>query len=124
MAVPSIPLFVNVSNAASRMECVSIAIANDSILENTESFEVALSSADRVVRFTQQTSTVYIIDDDGVRVGLGDRAITVPEEEGHAIPICVEVVGQFQRNIEVTLETQSGSAQGKDTSALPPPQTS
>ena len=74
---------------------------------------MVLSSSDSFVHFTQATSRVYIIDDDGVRVGLRERNITVPEEDGQAVPICVEVVGQFQRSVEVTLESQSDSAQGE-----------
>ena len=113
MPVPSIALFVNVSSAASREECVSITITNDTILEDTESFDVVLSSSDSFLRFTQQTSRVYIIDDDGVRVGLQERTVEVMEGEGQAIPLCVDVVGRFQQNVEVTLESQPDSAQGE-----------
>ena len=112
VAVPPIPLFANARAAASHRECVSIAIANDSILEDTESFDVMLSSGDSIVRFTQQTSRVYIIDDDGVRVGLRERTMEV-SEEGEAVPLCVELVGRFEGNIEVTLESQPDSAEGE-----------
>lgn len=100
------------SNASSRRECVSITIINDTILEDTEYFDVVLNSSDSVVHLTQESSRVYIIDDDGVRVGLKTRTLSVPEEEG-TVPICVELVGRFQQRIEVQLESQPSTAQGK-----------
>lgn len=92
---------------------MNISISNDTILEDTEYFDVGVSSLDSSVHITQGTSRVYIIDDDGVRVGLHERAITVSEGEGQIIPICVEIVGRFQESIEVMLESQSASALGK-----------
>ena len=94
-------------------ECINISVSNDSVLEDTEHFDVVLSSPDSAVHVMQGTSRVYIIDDDGVRVGLRERSLVVPEGEGEAVPICVEVVGRFQESIEVELESRSTSAQGK-----------
>lgn len=114
VSILSIPLFEGLSGEATRRECVNISVSNDTILEDTEHFDVVVSSGDTEVHITRATSRVYIIDDDGVRVGLNERTIVVPEEEGQAVPICVEIVGRFQQNIEVTLESESISASGKE----------
>lgn len=114
VAVSNIPLFTELSEASSRRECVNISISNDTILEDTESFEVSLaSSPSSPVRITQGVSIVYIIDDDGVRIGLKERTIVVPEGGPQHIPICVEMVGRFQQSIEVVLESQPGTAHGE-----------
>ena len=64
------------------------------------------------MRVTQGESRVYIIDDDGVRIGLTERALAVSEGDGESLQVCVELVGRIQSDIEVALETQANSAQG------------
>ncbi len=111
---PDTLLFQNQTNQSSQRECVSISISNDTTLEDTESFEVSLSSPPLgVVHITRGDTTVYIIDDDGVRIGLRERELSVVEREGNSIPTCIELVGEIQRNIEVMVETQSLTANGE-----------
>lgn len=112
ITIPSIPLFEGVSTESSQRECVNISISNDTILEDTEYFDVVLNSSDSSVRVIQGESRVYIIDDDGVRVGLTERALTVSEGDGQSSRVCVELVGRIQGDIQVILETQANSAQG------------
>jgi hypothetical protein len=109
--VPSIQLFEGVSAAPSRRQCVRIQISNDTLLEDTESFDVELSSTDGAVHITQGRSRVYIIDDDQVRIGLMERSVTVSEDVQH-LPVCVQLVGRTQESIEVELETAPNTAQG------------
>ena len=113
--VPSMEFFGELSTASFRKECVTISIANDTVLEDTESFDVVLSSSDSVVNITRRVSRVHIIDDDGVRVGLKERTLTVSEGEGATIPICVELVGRIQHNIEAVVTTSPLSAHGENT---------
>lgn len=115
IAVPSISFFEGISTAASRRQCVTIEISNDTLLEDTESFVVELASSDSAVHISQGASTVYIIDDDQVRVGLKERAVAVSEDSQY-VPVCVELLGRTQEGIEVVLETQPNSAQGNITS--------
>lgn len=103
---------MGVSTESSQRECVTIAISNDTILEDTEYFDVLLASPDSTVRVVQGESRVYIIDDDGVRVGLTERALALSEGDGQSLSVCVELVGRIQDSIEVVLETQANSAQG------------
>ena len=109
--VPSFAFFEGVSTASSRRECVRIEITNDTLLEDTESFNVELASSDSAVRITQGVSTVYIIDDDQVRVGLKERRTTVAEDSQY-VPVCVDLVGRTQEAIEVVLETRPNTARG------------
>lgn len=109
--IPSIAFFEGVSIASSRRECVRIEISNDTLLEDTESFDVELASSDSTVHITQGVSRVYIIDDDQVRVGLTERRVTVAEDSQY-VPICVDLVGRTQESIEVVLETRPRTAHG------------
>lgn len=112
VAIPSIPFFDEMSSESSQRECVIISISNDTLLEDTESFNVMLSSSDSAVHISQGASTVYILDDDQVRLGLKEGTVTV-SEDSQFIPVCVELVGRTQEVIEVVVETQPGSAQGE-----------
>ena len=105
-------LFAGLSDLEHRSECVNITIHHDSVLENTETIEVALSSPSDDVRFTTPTTNVYILDDDGVRMGLMARDYA--DYEGEEIEICVELVGMFSQDIDLTIQTEQvpGSAQG------------
>ncbi len=98
-------------------DCVDIVILDDSVLEDSESFEVTLSSPDETVHFTRPTANVYVLDDDGVRMGLEEREYT-GYEGGDEIEICVELVGMFSQSIPVAIQTQSGSARGTYTLLL------
>lgn len=105
--VTNVSLFADLGIAR---DCVDIVILNDSVLEDTESFEVALSSPDETVHFTRPTANVYILDDDGVRMGLMERDYT--GYEGEEIEICVELVGMFSQRIQADVQTLPGSARG------------
>ena len=105
--VTNVSLFTDL---ATQRDCVDIVILNDSVLEDTESFEVALSTPDEIVHFTRPTANVYVLDDDGVRMGLMEREYT--GYEGEEIEICVELVGMFSQDIHVDIQTLPGSASG------------
>ena len=47
-------------------QCVHIPILTDECLEQTESFDVSLSSRDDCFNFTVSEVTVYILEDDGM----------------------------------------------------------
>ena len=91
-------------------DCVDIVILDDSVLEDSESFEVALSISDETFHFIRSTANVYVLDDDGVRMGLEEREYS--GYEGEEIEICVELVGMFSHSIPVAIQTVSGSARG------------
>ena len=84
--IPNILLFESLSDQSVHRECINISVSNDSVLEDTEHFDVVLSSPDSAVHVMQGTSRVYIIDDDGVRVGLRERSLVVPEGRERQYP--------------------------------------
>ena len=49
-----------------RMLCVNISVVNDDILEDTEIFNVTISTSDDSVVFSRKTADVFVIDDDGM----------------------------------------------------------
>ena len=83
---------------------------NDLILENTETIEVALTSSDEEVHFTQATTNIYVLDDDGARMGLMMRDYA--GFEGEEIEICVELVGLISQDIGLSVHTEPETAQG------------
>jgi hypothetical protein len=88
-------------------QCISIAIVNDTILEDTtESFTVLIASdAVRGVTLNPSSAVVNIVGADDIIVGL--QAIMVSVEEGNTVMVCAELVGQIEITVEVTIMTES-----------------
>ena len=112
--------FISITNASllfepssPASECVEIDITDDSTLENTESFEVVLTTTDVGVELTRDRAVVYILDDDGVRMSLNDRDFSVAEDGG-AVEVCVELTGSIEQSLDIQLYTME---------ALPEPST-
>ena len=109
--------------------CVDVAINNDNVLEDTETFNITLSSSDpRVVVEPIGLASITIADDDcksshilfklrcmifllAVEVFLQDNSYEV--EEGVPVLVCVSLSNAIERNVEVTLVAFSGSTTGK-----------
>ena len=106
-------LFVGPSDQVFRRQCVNVSVVDDEVLENTEQFQVQLSSPNSFVRLVRPRSVVYLLDNDGVRISLEQREVELSEaQETGGIDICVSLVGLTQRDIPVTLTTQQGTASG------------
>ena len=56
------------SGATSDIQCIEILIVNDTILESSEFFNIALTSSDPDVDIVDGVTSVIIVDDDGVFV--------------------------------------------------------
>lgn len=90
--------------------CVKIPIIDDFTLEDTESFDVTLSSPDADVTFPFPTASVTILDNDMVGVGLEETEYDVSEGDG-TVEICAVVtIGSIQRRLMVSLTTANLSA--------------
>ncbi len=113
-AISNVTLFRNesISHTGLRRQCVSIALNDDNVLENTESFQVFLTSQDSVVHTTAASvADVYILDNDGVRMGIQEREYEVMEAQ-RIQPVCVELLGRIEKSISVMLSTSSNTATG------------
>ncbi len=64
-SVVSIPLIFTPSDPIGVLMCANITIIPDSVVENTESFQVFLNSSDPAVVLTQSIATVNISDSSG-----------------------------------------------------------
>jgi len=63
----SVPVIFSPDGLRSRMLCGNITILDDTVLENTEIFNVILNTSDTSVEFVQQSSPVNIEDNDGMK---------------------------------------------------------
>ena len=100
------------SEAVTQLRCQRIPILNDSVLENTESFSIRITTFDTSVVLTQSRVPVYIQDDDGVRVSLERREYSIREEEG-ALTVCTTLDGAIEREIQMMLNLVPITAQGE-----------
>lgn len=102
------------SGLRTQRECVQIEILEDVILEDTEYFNVSVTSEADSVQVYGGILSVGIADNDYVVAGLKRLHYSVGEEEG-SVTVCVEVRGEIKRTafVQVSLETASGSAIGE-----------
>lgn len=93
------------------VQCTHITITDDQILESTELFKVLASSEMPRVSVTPNTSNVFIIDNDHVTVGFEEVLFNVSEdlESERNITVCVELTGEIERRVLVTVATESAS---------------
>ena len=120
-------------NASTSLQCDQVIIINDGILENNETFFVQLESSDDAVNVSLNSAPVAIIDDDGefglfnmsadwvclrlyfastvINVGLQDTQHTINEQSG-VVTVCAVLDGETERDLQVTLSTQSNTAVG------------
>lgn len=117
-------------------ECVEIPIIDNDILEYDEEFLVYIFDSDRArvvehddgrgyveievgsggeieVLSGGVQSVVSIIDDDYVHIGIEEPTYTVGESDDDVI-VCLVVVGEMERTVDVTLKTieRRGTAKG------------
>jgi len=120
-------------NASTPLQCDQVIIVNDGILENNETFFVQLKSTDDVVNVSLNSAPVTIIDDDCefglfnmcadwvclrlcfpstvINVGLQDTEHSINEQSG-IVTVCAVLDGETERDLQVTLSTQSNTAVG------------
>ena len=101
---------------SSTHQCGTIAILDDTILENEEQFTVHLLTPDPslYVDSDRGSAVVVIMDDnDNVYVSLEREEYSVEEAEGGEVEVCVELREVIERAVEVDLFTEPGTAQGE-----------
>ena len=95
-------------------ECIPVvATTDDDIVEDDESFDISLSTANPDVNVTSASTTVTITEDaDSVNVAFQEPSYTIPE--GTNGSVCVTVVtGVLERDIMVTVSSVDDTAVGK-----------
>jgi hypothetical protein len=82
---------------------------DDFDLEDTESFNVTLSTSDDDVTITTPMAAVTILDNDAVSIGLEQTEYLVSENDG-TVEICVLTSRLVQRELVATVTTQDRTA--------------
>ena len=84
---------------------MDVEIRDDDILEDSETFDVLLSSPNPAVRYTtNQSARVYITDNDRVALGLRQSEYTVGEGTG-VVEVCADLLGKLGRVVPIVLES-------------------
>lgn len=82
-----------------------------------ESFFVTISTSVPRVTVGRSTSTVSLVDDDGVFVTLVNSSLSVEEDgaegEGGVVTMCVRMTGIIEREVDINLFTEADTAHGK-----------
>ena len=100
-------------SAANPIQCSTVSILDDAVVELDETFSALLSSSNEFVDITQASSTVTITDDDTVNVGWTSTSYTANEPD-RAVSVCVEITsGVIARSITAFYSTMDGTALGK-----------
>ena len=98
--------------------CHRVTIINDEVLENTEYFEAVLEAPVGIPRMSLGTERirVAILDEDIVRVGFTQTSFTVDEDaddQERRTEVCVELSGEIDREILLSITSQTGTASGE-----------
>ena len=113
------------SQDAQQTQCIRYVVVDDDILEAVESFFVEISTSVPRVTVGRSTATVSLVDNDGVYMSLVERELSVEEDtagvSGGQVQMCVRMTGIIQRELEVRLFTEAGTAQGKTRSRVNTP---
>ena len=105
------------TSSTSTSQCHQVTILDDAVLENTEHLEAELTAPGGIARVSIGTSVVRaaIIDDDSVIVGFSQTDFTVDEDEPQelSVRVCVEMTGEIEREVSVSVASEHGSADGE-----------
>jgi len=126
---------VLIFNARISLQCESVTILNDTILESNETFFVQMESTDSSVNITLGSASVTILDDDSeykinfksemscisilpsyflsavVTVQLQQPRYSISEQDG-TVMVCAVLSGETERILQVILSTQTNIAVG------------
>ena len=98
------------SLADNQTSCYTFTILDDTIVEDTETFSVTLSSQDSFVTSRLSQAVVSILDSDQVSVRF-EQPVYYVMEEGGDVRVCVVLGEKVEREISVRLTTGAGTAQ-------------
>ena len=93
--------------------CLLINITDDSLIEDTEEFEISIFSSDPSVTIAQDnaSATIFIIDDDRAIIGFDEKLKEVSEQG--IFNACFTLEGQLEKSIDVSLLTMSNTAKSE-----------
>ena len=100
-------------------KCINITIVDDDLVEDTETFQLWLTSKDEAVSLMSNQLTLMIVDNDKALLALEQTNFTVNESIGQ-LEVTVRLSGQLERNVIFSVTSDDGTAlvQGGDYSAI------
>ena len=111
--VGGVPLSFTGTNG---MQCSSIPILDDTIVELDESFSVLLSTSNPAVNLIRDSASVSVRDNDTVTISWSPASYEVLED-GRAATVCAQITeGEIDRQVIVSYSTRDGTAQGNNKS--------
>lgn len=99
-------------------KCLQLGIVDDWRLEDNEVLTLNLALTDPSIFLGLAQTSVTILDNDHVMVGLQPTLYTV-EENIEQIELTVELLGDIERDISVILESKDGTAFASDGDYIP-----
>lgn len=99
-------------------KCLELGIVDDWRLENNEVLILSLSLTDPSISLGLIQTSVTILDNDHVMVGMRPTYYTV-EESTEQIELNVELLGDIERDVSVVLESKDGTAFASEGDYIP-----
>ena len=108
--VADIPLIFTGTN---RIQCSSVSILEDAIVELDETFSVLLNTSSPGVNLIRDSASVPIRDNDEVTISWSNASYQVVED-GNPVTVCAQITGgQIDRQVVVTYSTRDVTAESK-----------
>ena len=91
----------------------NVSIIDDTLVEFDEFFTIRITSTDTAVTFApgRDTSSVNILDNDSVTVEIDLDNYSIREGDG-PLEICLNVIGQLDRDVTINIASMDMTAQG------------
>jgi hypothetical protein len=103
-----IPLTIT---GTSRIQCSSIPILNDIVVELDETFSALISTSNPTVNLIRDSASVSIRDNDMVTITWSSASYEVVEDNSAAI-VCAQLTeGEIDRPVIVSYSTRDGTAE-------------
>ena len=99
-------------------KCLQLTVVDDWRLEHNEVFSLTLTSSDPSISLDLDQAFIRIFDNDQVTIGT-QQTFYVARETSGQIELIVELLGDIERDVSVTLESRDGTAIASDGDYIP-----
>ena len=114
----SVELTTSFDPSHGHRKCLQLEIVDDWRLEDSEVLSLSLTLTDPSIFLGLVQTSVMILDNDRVTVGLQPTHYTI-EESVQQIEVTVELLGDIERDVSVVVESKDGTAFASDGDYIP-----
>ena len=114
----SVELTTSFDPSHGHRKCLQLEIVDDWRLEDSEVLSLSLTLTDPSIFLGLVQTSVTILDNDHVTVGLKPTHYTI-EESIQQIEVTVELLGDIERDVSVVVESEDGTAFASDGDYIP-----